>query len=442
MAYLYRFDETGHFVRYGNTVPQDALGLAFIEYPEINPETAITIADVSMDIDGNDDSAFLGTKRIKVSGINITRSKKWIPSITPGSFYVTETCTTGEAFTAATPSWVQTEYVVPAPWEEITLRWEYSCAPLQAKSDDVAGNEDSNPIVFEYEQVVPYDYLVYKVSKTPISDEATPVLFVTDDGFLLEDAPEIEATVLDKENGLITTTHPAPENSLLVMKYAVERLTIPLEGYYDTEDHMLDLNPLPGHYSRGTLPVANDVVDYTDALVVNSEDEQVIGFGTVVPAFFASREFIDCGGVYIYIEPLRCSIFDTEGTLVQTIENTGGTIVKWCRADNATTFTTLRPDLKLIARIYPRSPVVLEHISIYDTRVNGGGVRSTITVAEFPEIEHYFDVSHTDGLPSMENGVVIIQVPSALFSKYGDKVIREEIEKTLPAGIVYLIERV
>ena len=54
----------------------------------------------------------------------------------------------------------------------------------------------------------------------------------------------------------------------------------------------------------------------------------------------------------------------------------------------------------------------------------------------------YFDLGNLDGTPSMENGVVVIQLERSVYDAVGDAQVRAEIVKSLPAGVAYILELV
>ena len=446
MADLHIFDETGHVLRYGQRVPRNAINLAFIHYPEISPSDAVVVVDASTDVDDNDDDAALGCKRIRVDGVVADAANRWTVQLSAGSFYQEEDVESEEEYTASVPLWVSGSFSLPDPWVDMTLRWEFCTGRFQAIADDATEALDSDPLQFRTDVADPYDRLVYRVPGTPLIVDASypPVLYATDDGITTAGLSEITCTIVDKDAGLIRAAQSISANKIPVIRYLSRRTTIPFYGYHDgTDGYTLDLNPLPGHFSFFTATSNKNVVSAADESVVDSVGNTVIATGGFEVSVQESRQLIEVGGVYLYLEPFRCTILNSStGAVLDTIHNDDGTNVRWCSADMLEDFVANRPDMRLVARLYPRSPVSIQQVRVYDTRRRGGGIVESVTVETFSDLLNYFDATNLDGLPSMENGVVVVQLPAAIIDKYGDQAIRTAIERTLAAGINYIVERI
>lgn len=82
--------ETGHVLCVGAAVPETAVNLAYLDYPQLTPESCLALIPYWMDAPGNLDDARAGTRQVRVENI-VESHGQWLPAITTGSFYWSET---------------------------------------------------------------------------------------------------------------------------------------------------------------------------------------------------------------------------------------------------------------------------------------------------------------------------------------------------------------
>lgn len=449
----------GNSISIGKTVSDNGVNLCYYETLQMTPEDCVQIMASWDDIPGNEDDAINGTRQIRVNTVEPLNGGKWGLSITPGSFYFTETLRiTGESTdrlmrldsghvqlkeygTNTFPDWDLTFPIEelalastdPYP-NEVILRWEYSLARNQIQKK-TQGTYSDPTMTIGYDESSVYGLLLetpehigkntYKLRNTPIitteSITTKPRMVLYANGELInatkfddDDSPEFRFTVVDSENGIVSTTRDLTKYEVYV-QYIAPIADHKMHATFDgTHFCPINLNPVTNQTAISSI----------GKTISNTIDELRIH------------------GVRVYIQPLRCVVTDKAGNVLKTFENTD---VKdpllWCY-DDETSNAILDQYTKQLAAIYVKPSTAIGSLKVYDTRSRGGGIREEEIVTDYPDHVKYFDIEgvHMDGDVSMENGVVVVKIAQAIYNEHGEAKIREAIEKSIAGGIAYLIK--
>lgn len=442
----YTFPETGHHLLIGTRVPDAGVGLCYLGYPPITPESCLAIMNTGDDIPGNEDDPVAGTRQIRVDGMYVGASDAWWPAITPGAFYVAETLS---ADSPALPAWA-----AGLGGDGVTLYWEYSLGlphgqqqfaslattPRTSDPTVIVGDPThysaTGCVLTTTESPRPVGGGLYAVQATPlhISDTHVPMITPLVDGVAAGEA--IPCVVVDAQRGLIRPVVPPPDGVALACTYLGTQSRYIFAGYRDTAFCALDLNPMPGHFCLTPGEALFTVTTTTGAMVTTTAGDVVTVRSSSSLYAYDTRELLAGDGVQLYLYPSRCWYTAGSGAGVGRVNT--GELLTWSTGASPQPDPSLRAHV--LARIYTRPPLVIGHVQVFDARVRGGGLAVTADPARYPEARTYFDVTHIDGEPSMEHGVAVIRATRNLVRRVGETAILRAAEKALAAGVAPILE--
>jgi len=450
---LYTLPETGHFLTFGHSVPSGCVNLCYLESPLLTPDSSMVIMNAWRDIPGNENNALAGTREITVTGVEVGESDRWSLNISPGSFYTTIVATVisgdlvavGGGFSlnpARYGDWLTAEVFTTDP---VSVTLFYTTNVLQAEGERVATSDEySDPFVEIVEVPSFFTENVLQVVHVPLNPAVTPTVSFSIDGTTYQ---TIDCTIIDVQEGLILPEQTPPEDSLLLVSYTGTQSEWNFLGNSDhavaPTTRVLDLNPMPGHFSVSPVLSSGEVYAYTvyptdESLVHSVAEDEIEASSLEVGGMIRSKDLASYSGVYIYLDALTAlCVSDATDT---TLDNPYTDIISWSPGVLNTDWLAGHGERVLLARVYPKSPISISQVAVYDTRVRGGGIKEEYTEIDAPESELYFDVVNLDGIPSMENGAVIIQVSQEIYDRFGDAKVRQEVENSLAAGIAYVLE--
>jgi hypothetical protein len=421
-------------------VPPQCVNLAYLSYPSVTPDTCVVVMNSGESLAGNRDDPQRGTRQIRIMGLAVRPSGQWVPLIRPGSFWWEESVATyrlGDAYdtvdTAGLPA-------------TSTLLWEYSAAVphMSAQEPPATTTWWSDPQVAITGESPRFDGVTCRVAQPPVAADPAPALTAWNEATAIA-TPSV--TLTDALRGTIRPTQALPQGATLTMAYTGTQTAYAFDGHWDTTGvhHVLDLNPLPGHYC---------LTDYTDLpAIITSTSAAVQTHGAaaisertgavITTSFTPTARLAALGGIVLYVQPVRCWVRAADGVVTAT--PLWQATLPW---DDRFFWHTGESHVVLdahqlpLARCYLRLPTASAQIELTDTRTPGGGLRAAVRLQDVPEAERsaYFDLASVDGDISMEHGAVVVRVPQATLDRFGELYVRAAIAQSLAAGIAYVLE--